>query len=178
MPPPTQYEMTKQGGRLMSAPLRPRDDYDQEVVVREERQDVVTPDGGVVAQNVAVAESYDRTEARWATADWLIGIVYFIVSLIAIIIAIRIVLKLLAANPDSGFARFIYGITGPFVAPFQGILGTPDAGNGAIFEFSSILAIAIYALVGWIIAKLLQLVIARPSSGVSATRSVGRRTRM
>ncbi len=162
----------------MSAPFRPRDDYDQEVVVREERQDIVTPGGGVVAQDVAVAESYDRTEARWATADWLTGIVYFIVGLIAILIALRVVLKLLAANPDSGFVRFTYGVSGPLVAPFQGIFGTPGSGNGAVFEFSSILAIAIYFLVGWIIAKLLQLVIARPSSGVSATRSVGRRTRL
>jgi len=162
----------------MSAPQRPRDDYDQEVVVREERQDVVTPDGGVIAQDVAVAESYDRTEARWAAADWLTGLVYFLVSLIAILIALRVVLKLLAANPDSGFARFIHGVSGPFVAPFQGILGTPDAGNGSIFEFSSILAIAIYFLVGWIVAKIIGLVIARPSSGVSATRSVGRRTRL
>jgi len=162
----------------MSVPQRPRDDYDQELVVREERQDIVTPDGAVVGQDVAVAESYDRTEARWATADWLTGVVYFIVGLIAILIAIRVVLKLLAANPDSGFARLIYGVSGPLVAPFQGILGTPGAGNGAVFEFSSILAIAIYALVGWIIAKLLQLVIARPSSGVSAMRTVGRRTRL
>ncbi len=162
----------------MSVPQRPRDDYDQEVVVREERQDIVTPDGGVVAQDVAVAESYDRTESRWATADWLTGIVYFLVSLIAILIALRVVLKLLAANADSGFARFIYGVSGPFVGPFQGILGTPDAGNGSVFEFSSILAIAIYFLVGWIIAKVIQLAIARPSSGVSATRSVGRRTRL
>jgi len=161
----------------MSTPQRPRDDYDQEVVVREERQDIVTPDGGVVAQDVAVAERYDRTEARWATADWLTGLVYFLISLIAILIALRIVLKLLAANPDSGFARFIYGVSGPFVAPFQGILGTPGSGGGAVFEVSSILAIAIYLLVGWLIARFLQLVIARPSSGVSATRSVGRRTR-
>jgi len=162
----------------MSAPLRPRDDYDQEVVVRAERQDIATPDGGVVAQDVAVAERYDRTEARWATADWLTGIVYFVVGLIAILIALRVVLKLLAANPDSGFARFIYGISGPLVGPFQGIFGTPGAGNGAVFESSSILAIAIYALVGWIVAKVLQLAIARPSSGVSATHAVGRRTRL
>jgi uncharacterized protein YggT (Ycf19 family) len=148
------------------------------VVVREERQDVVTPDGGVVAQDVAIAESYDRTEARWATADRLTGIVYFLVSLIAILIAIRVVLKLLAANPDSGFARFIYGISGPLVGPFRGIFGTPGAGNGAGFEFSSLQAIAIYALVGRIVAKVLQLASARPSSGVSATRAVGRRTRM
>lgn len=162
----------------MSAPQRPRDDYDQEVVVREERQDIVTPDGGVVAQDVAVAEQYDRTEARWATADWLTGVVYFIVGLVAIIIALRVVLKLLAANPDSGFARFIDGVSGPLVAPFQGIFGTPGAGNGAVFEFSSILAIAIYALIGWLIARLLQLALARPASGVSATRAVGRRTRL
>ena len=155
--------------------MRPRDDYDQEVVVREERQDVATPDGGVVAQDVAVAESYDREGARWATADWLTGLVYFLAGLLAIVIAIRVVLRLLAANPDSGFARLIYGLSGPLVAPFRGILGTPGAGNGAVFEASSLLAIAIYFLVGWIVARVIRLAVARPASGVSATRTAGRR---
>lgn len=148
---------------------------DQEIVNRVEHQDVVTPDGAVIGQDVGVAESYDRVEARRSTFDWLAGLVYFVVGLIAIMIALRVVLKMLAANAESGFARFVYGSTGPFVAPFQGIFGTPVA-EGSVFELSSILAIAIYLLIGWLIVRVLALVIDRPTSGVTVSRSVGQRT--
>jgi uncharacterized protein YggT (Ycf19 family) len=156
---------------------RAGDDYDQETVVREERQEVVTPSGGVVGQDVVVAEQVDRAGARASSADWLASLIYFFTGLVGFLIALRIVLKLLAANPESGFTRFIYGLSGPFVAPFQGIVGTPGAENGAVFELSSLIALVVYLIIGWGIARLLALLIDRPASGVSATRSAGRGTR-
>ena len=162
----------------MALPGRqPGVDYDQETVLREERQDVVTPSGQVVGQDMAVAEQVDRTEARASSAAWLTSLVYFIFGVIEFAIALRIVLKLIAANPDSGFTRFIYGFTNPFVAPFEGIVGTPSASNGSVFELSSLIALIVYLIVSWGVARLLALLIDRPSSGVSATRSVGRGTR-
>ena len=151
--------------------------YDQEVVTRAQRQDVMTPTGDVVGQDVAVSEVVDNVESRRSSANWISGLVYFIFGVIEILIALRVLLKLLAANPDIGFTRFIYGVTGPFVAPFAGIIGEPAASNGTVFEMSSVLAIIVYLLLSWGIVKLLQLLIDRPSSGVSATRSVGRRNR-
>jgi uncharacterized protein YggT (Ycf19 family) len=153
-----------------------RRDVDQELVVKNERQDVVTSDGSVVGQDIGSAATVDYVEARRSTADWLAGLISMVFGLIAILIAIRVVLKLLAANTASGFTQFIYNISGPFVAPFHGIFGTPSADNGAVLEVSSILAIAIYLLVGWLIMRLLQLVIDRPTSGVSVTRNVDQHT--
>lgn len=156
-------------------PIRDRD-ADQEMIVKNERQDVVTADGSVVGQDVGTAAMVDRVEARRSTADWINGLISLVVGIIAILIAIRVVLKLLAANTESSFTQFIYGVTGPLVGPFLNIFGTPAAGNGAVFEISSILAIAIYLLVGWLLAKLVQLAIDRPSNGVSVTRNVDQRT--
>jgi uncharacterized protein YggT (Ycf19 family) len=153
-----------------------RRDVDQELAVKNERQDVVTSDGSVVGQDIGTAAAVDYVESRRSTADWLTGLISLIIGVVAILIAIRIVLKLLAANTASDFTRFIYNVTGPFVAPFQGIFGTPAADNGAVFEISSVLAIAIYLLVGWVIIRLLLLVIDRPTSGVSVTRNVDQHT--
>lgn len=152
--------------------------YDQEVVARSERRNVVTPDGEVVGQDVVTSEMVDNAEARRSSANWIAGLVYFIFGVIEIAIALRILLKLLAANPNAGFAQFIYSVTGPFVAPFEGIVGTPSASNGSVFEISSVLAIIVYLILSWIIVRLLQLLIDRPASGVSATRAVGRRTHL
>lgn len=151
-------------------------DADQEMIVRNERQDVITADGSVVGQDIGTAAIVDRVEARRSTADWLSGLISLVVGVITILIAIRVVLKLLAANTESGFTQFIYNVTGPFVRPFLGIFGTPAGDGGAVFEVSSILAIAIYLLVGWLLIKLVQLVIDRPTSGISVTRNVDQRT--
>lgn len=151
-------------------------DADQEMIVRNERQDVITADGSVVGQDVGTAAVIDRVEARRSTADWISGLISLVIGIIAILIAIRVVLKLLAANTESGFTQFIYNVTGPLVRPFLNIFGTPAGDNGAVFEVSSILAIAIYLLIGWLLMKLVQLVIDRPTSGVSVTRNVDQRT--
>lgn len=150
--------------------------YDQEVVTRAQRQNVVTPGGEVVGQDVAVSELVDNVEARRSTAYWISGVIYFIFGVIEIAIGLRVLLRLLAANPDAGFSRFIYGFTAPFVAPFNGIVGEPSASNGSVFDLPSILAIIVYLILSWIIVKLFQLLIDRPVSGVSASRAVGRRT--
>ncbi len=161
---------------MVNRPVDPhRRDADQELVVSNERQEVIANDGTVIGQDVGTAAVIDRVEARRSTADWITGLISLIIGIIAILIAIRVVLKLLAANTASGFTQFIYNITGPLVAPFENIFGTPAA-NGAVFEVSSILAIAVYLLVGWLVIKVVQLVLDRPTSGVSVTRSVDQRT--
>ncbi len=153
-----------------------RRDADQEALISNEQQDIVTADGSIVGQNVGTTAMVDHAEARRSTADWLTGLLSLIIGVIAILIAIRIVLKLLAANTASGFTNFIYGVTGPLVAPFQNIFGATATGEGANFEISSVLAIAIYLLIGWLITRLLVLIIDRPTSGVSVTRNVDKRT--
>jgi len=161
----------------MAVPQRPSGDYDQETVLREERQEVVTPSGRVAGQDVATVEQVDRVEARASSAAWVTSLVYFLTGLVGFLLALRLVLKLLAANPDSGFTRFIYSLSGPFVAPFAGIVGTPSADNGSVLEVSTLIALVVYLIVGWGIARLLALLIDRPASGVSTTRSAGRGTR-
>lgn len=83
-------------------------------------------------------------------------IVWFFVGVITVLLALRFVLLLLAANRDAGFVDFIYTVSGLFVAPFIGIFGEPTYGQ-SVLEVSSILAIVVYALVGWGIVKLLTL---------------------
>lgn len=75
-------------------------------------------------------------------------------------IALRFLLKLLAANPASPFAQFVYFFTAPFLWPFQGLLYTPAYG-GVQVEFPALIAIVVYALVAWIITRLIWLLFSR-----------------
>jgi uncharacterized protein YggT (Ycf19 family) len=97
-----------------------------------------------------------RVEATAASgADRVALAVYVLFGILEGLLAIRILLKLLGANPDAGFSSFVYGLTAPFVAPFSGVFPTPVTHN-SVFEFSSLLALVVYALVGWGVVRLIQ----------------------
>lgn len=81
--------------------------------------------------------------------------VYVVFGIGITLIIIRVILKALAANPGAGFTSFLYGVTNPMVAPFQGIFATPQAGTGSVFELSSIIAIIVYALIAWALVRLI-----------------------
>ena len=69
-------------------------------------------------------------------------------GLLEALIALRIGLKLIGANPDSLFATFIYNFSDIFLFPFAGLIGTPVVGT-MVFELSSIIAMCVYALLAW-----------------------------
>lgn len=143
--------------------------YDREIVVRDQYQQVMTP-GGPVMQSVAVTEQHDRLLAQQSRYRWIAGLIAFFFAIFETMILARITLKLLNANPDNGFIRFIYGFTEPLVGPFLTILPEFTFGNGSILELSSFVAFFAYMIVGVGIDRLLRLLILRPPSGTTATR--------
>lgn len=79
----------------------------------------------------------------------LYQLIWLIAIIVEVLIGFRVFLKLIGANPESGFASFIYGITAPILAPFAGLTSTPSA-NGAVLEISSIIAMVVYAILFWL----------------------------
>ena len=90
-------------------------------------------------------------------------IVAYVFGAIDLLLAMRFVLLLLGANRASGFVQFIYSFSAIFMAPFTAIFKTQRAA-GATLEWSVIVAIAVYALVGWGIVALVDAVSPRRSS--------------
>lgn len=121
----------------------------QEDTRETEVRETVTQDGNTTVQRQVASE-------RSQTSGVVVAqrIVWLIVGIINVIIALRFVFLLLGANRGASFTDFIYSLSAPFVAPFVGIFGEPVYGK-SVFEVSSVLAIVIYLLIGWGIAKLL-----------------------
>jgi uncharacterized protein YggT (Ycf19 family) len=72
----------------------------------------------------------------------------FIVGVIDVLIAGRFLLKLLGASAQSWFVSLIYAVSSPLLAPFHGIF--PKSGSLTnSFEPAGLVAIAVYALIGW-----------------------------
>ena len=88
-------------------------------------------------------------------------LVWFLFGLLEVLIGLRIMLKLLAANTESMITTIIYGFTDLFLFPFKGIFPTPAAGNMQL-ELSSFLAMIIYALIAWAIERVIWVIFYRP----------------
>ncbi len=87
------------------------------------------------------------------------AIVGFVVGVADILIAARFLGKLLGASSQSAFVNFIYQVSSPLVAPFKGIFG--DAGSSSnSFETASLVAIVVYAVLGWGIVMLIRILTA------------------
>ena len=85
-------------------------------------------------------------------------IIYYIFGVIEAFIAVRFILKLLDANPSSAFTQVIYNISWVFVFPFNNVVPNTVSG-GSVFEWFSLIAIVVYALVSMGLAKLIALVL-------------------
>ena len=80
-------------------------------------------------------------------------IVWYILGVVETLLALRFILKLLAANPSAGFSNFIYTLSYPFAAPFLNVFSSSRI-EASTFEWTTILAMLIYALVAWGIVKI------------------------
>jgi uncharacterized protein YggT (Ycf19 family) len=87
------------------------------------------------------------------------AVVGFIVAVVDIIIAARFLGKLFGASSHSAFVNLIYQVSAPMVAPFTGIFGD-TASRTNTFETASLVAIVVYAVIGWGIVALIRIVTA------------------
>ncbi len=140
---------------------------------REVREVTTTPHTSEVHRTVVPraemdhvdSVAYDPYEGRRIAAIRLQQLVYWVFGLIEGLIVIRLVLKALGANPAAGFSQFIYGITAPLVAPFIGLFSNP-AYQGSLLELGSIVGLIVYALVAWLIARLVWILMGETRSAI------------
>jgi len=141
------------------------------VSVDRREETVVTREPGYAATEQVTRDVAAERRLRLALVT---RIIWAVLGLLEVLLGLRFLLKLIAANPDSGFAVLIYGITGLFIAPFALLVGTPTAG-GVIFEATTLIAMAIYALLFWGIVSVVRIAVNRPIARTS-TRSTRERT--
>ncbi|HVE80925.1 MAG TPA: YggT family protein [Candidatus Dormibacteraeota bacterium] len=95
------------------------------------------------------------------------NLIYFLFGLLIALLTFRFIFRLLGANPGSGFVDFVYSLTNPFVAPFYGIFGgdlvTEGAVTTAVLDSATLVAIAVYALIGWGVGRLVAAASGRPT---------------
>lgn len=136
-----------------------------EVSVDRREEVVVTQQPGYTATEQVTRDVAAEGRLRSALVAQIIGA---LLGLLEILLGLRFVLKLIAANANSGFAVFIYGITKPFLVPFTALVGTPTSGE-TIFEVTTLIAMAVYALFFWLVIRVVQIAAKRPSARTTHT---------
>ncbi|OGB63181.1 hypothetical protein A2X44_03565 [candidate division CPR3 bacterium GWF2_35_18] len=93
---------------------------------------------------------------------------YFFFGLLEVLLLFRLVLKFTGASTGSTFVDFIYGITGIFLLPFDGIFRTifsQGAETTSALEPSTLVGIIVYAILAWGIVKLLRVLSGKQQPG-------------
>ena len=93
-------------------------------------------------------------------------LIWLLLGILEALIALRVGLKLIGANPDSPIVALIYGFTYLFLFPFEGLVASPTAGSSMVLELSSMFAMLIYGLIAWAVERAVWLIFYRPRGSV------------
>jgi hypothetical protein len=98
-----------------------------------------------------------------------VQLVWFLLGLVEGFVGLRVILHAAAAH-DVGFVSFINAVSGPLVAPFEGI--TPDwVKGGNVVEIGSLIAMLVYAIAAYLAVKLVRIATTPGPTDVPAPRS-------
>jgi uncharacterized protein YggT (Ycf19 family) len=127
------------------------DDHPTERVERVERYEQVR-ERPVVARptgpNVNVAGS--NSSSVWTVTN----VVTLIFTVLEVLLLLRFIFKLTAANANQPLISALYGATEPLVRPFQGIFAEPQ--GPPVFDIAALLAIVFLFLVALLIVALVR----------------------
>ena len=115
----------------------------------------------VTTQNEGPKEAITTEPKKVASSSQTVEyLIYFFFGALEVLLAFRLVLKLMGASLASGFVGLIYGLTGIFILPFEGIFrrGTAQGiETTSVLEPSTLMAIVVYAILAWGIVKLVRI---------------------
>jgi hypothetical protein len=126
-----------------------------------------------LATNVSPDVDNEETRHEEAlTVRYAIGklndFLQWFIAVLEVTLGIRFILMLIGADPTNLFAGFLYVLTDIILFPFHSIVRSASihAPNQA-FEWSTLIAMAIYALLFWAVGRFLRILISSPEEPVS-----------
>ena len=84
------------------------------------------------------------------------GIISWVAGFIEVVLAFRFGLLLFGANPDAAFVELVYRVSEPFMVPFEAVFGATETRIGSVFDWSTLLAIIVYAVIAWGVTSLIR----------------------
>ena len=96
----------------------------------------------------------------WNLRNFVVFIIDLFIGAVGILLGLRIVLKLVAANSATPFVSWLYGISDNLVAPFAGILPSINMGSGAVLDTVALISLVAYTIMAYLVTWLIDSLIA------------------
>lgn len=107
-----------------------------------------------------MTELVNETTQEATNSQTVAYLVYFFFGVIEILLAFRLVLKVMGASIASAFVGLVYGVTRFLIIPFEGIFRrgfTQGIETTSVLEPATLVAIVVYAILAWGIVRLVQI---------------------
>jgi YggT family protein len=92
----------------------------------------------------------------------VVKIVYFLFGTLELLLLVRVILRLIGANAENGFASLITSLTAPFVTLFANLVEDPVLSATSTLEITTIVAMIAYAIAAWFAGRMIWLLLSRP----------------
>jgi len=129
----------------------------------ERREEVIVDRQGTIERREQVVQDVgaERQQSLFQASH----LIWLFAGGLEALIGLRVLLKLMAANPNNPFANFVYALSYLFVWPFVGLTVTP-AVEGIVLEIPSVIAMLVYALLAVGFERLIWVLFERPRSRI------------
>jgi uncharacterized protein YggT (Ycf19 family) len=107
-------------------------------------------------RTVTEQQEVDTVAGTDQAATRAVLVVNYLLGIVEILLGLRFLLRLFGANPSAGFTDFVYTITNPLMAPFNAVFRV-TVEDQAVFDWSVLVAMLVYALIAWGIVRLIEI---------------------
>ena len=87
----------------------------------------------------------------------LLYLIEFSFGLIEILLTLRFIFKILGASDTAFFVNWVFINSHGLIVPFEGAFPTPMIRGGFVIEFSSLLALLVFGIVGYFLVTVITL---------------------
>ncbi len=127
---------------------------------------VVIEREGFEERDEVVVDDVARRHALLVRASQLI---WLGIGVLEALFAVRVFLRLVAANPGALFAQFVYRFTALFLFPFHNLIGVLSAGE-TVLEVDTLMGMLVYAFTAWVVVKAIWLLFYRTYASSRTTQ--------
>ncbi len=148
--------------RRMSYPRRGgtvTDPHRETVIVEETRADHAEAATAERESVTTHADGWTMAQGGMRMFNSLIALVMLVIEAL---LGFRLAFALGGANPNNGFVDFIYDVTKPLVAPFEGIFARSVDGD-TVFEPETVIAMAVWLLVALLLVAVVNIFMSAPA---------------
>jgi uncharacterized protein YggT (Ycf19 family) len=92
----------------------------------------------------------------------LLRLTNFLVSLVDLLLVLRFFFKLFGANAAAPFTAWLYSTSGALLFPFRAIFQPVQLPQGGVIEWSILVAMLAYSVIGYLIGELLAIFVDQP----------------